>query len=131
MKKLLLALSLFSGLTATASAGEVLCEDAYVDTIAVEARRVDGASEIGRSLVVSFKTSAGNVHTCNGTIPRYVYLKADGNEAVFNAMTSIAFMARANNYRVNFMVNTGARIYSADELAYIQIVDNTAIEQLQ
>lgn len=108
---------------------EIECTGAYVDTIAVEARRSE-STQIQNSLVISFKDAQGNHHNCNGNVPVYVYLKAS-NEAVFNAMSSIAFMARANNYKVKYVINTGASIYSAEELAYIQIVENTAIPSLK
>jgi hypothetical protein len=129
MKKLILTtlLCMSSQVFAADQPNETLCKGVYIDTVAVEARRVDGVSQIGQSLLVSFKDGSGNFYNCGGVIDRYVYLKAGANEAVFNAMVSMAFMAKANNYRVNFIVNKGARIYSADELAVIQIVENAAI----
>lgn len=120
---------LFIFLSNTAFAGEVVCRNAIVDTIAVEGDRPD-APLLSNSLVISFKDSNGNHDNCGGVIDRYVYLKIDSNSAVYDAMLSIAFMARANNYKVNYTVITGNRIYSADKLSVIQIVDNTAIPQL-
>lgn len=132
MKSILLLVTSIICLASSFSlqAAEVLCKGAYVDTIAVEGRRSE-ASQIERSLVISFKDAQGNVHNCGGALQRYVYFKADGNDALLNAMMSIAFMARTNNYKVAYMINTGARIYSADELAYLQIVENTAIAELR
>ena len=120
----------------TTQAAEILCKGAFVDTIAVEAKRSE-ATQIQQSLLISFKDAQGNHHNCdnngdgNGEIALYVYLHANNNEAVFNAMTSLAFMARANDYQVNYMINTGKTVYSAEELSYIQIVEDTAIPNLK
>ncbi|PAJ73594.1 hypothetical protein CJF42_15130 [Pseudoalteromonas sp. NBT06-2] len=128
MKKIMLCIiGMLSTISSSVHAGEKLCKGVYIDTVAIEARRVDGASQIGQSLLVSFKDASGNFYNCGGAMDRYVYLKAAANEAVFNAMVSMAFMAKANNYKVNFTINEGSRIYSADELAFIHIVENAAL----
>lgn len=124
-------LTSFFLLSQNLAAQEVQCKDAYVDTIAVEGTREGDASSLSQTLLISFKTKNGQLHTCGGVIPLFVYLKADENPVVFNAMVSMAFMARANNYKVVYMVTTGQRLFTADKLAYLQIVENTAITGLQ
>ncbi|MFT5756075.1 MAG: hypothetical protein ACI9LM_000787 [Alteromonadaceae bacterium] len=126
MKSFILLLLSSLSLINTAQAAEIKCTGAFIDTIAVEGRRSDNPS-LTNSLLISFKDAQGNLHTCGGALRRYVYLKAGGNEAVFNSMMSLAFMAKANNYAVHYMINSGARIFTADELAYIQIVEGSPI----
>ncbi len=119
---------------ATGTAVGMLCESALVDTIAVEAIRADEVGNtpdrtLGNSLLISFKNddNSQNLKKCHND-NKYVYLKSAGNEALFNAMMSLAFMAKANNYRVNYMININAtEIYNnANQLAFIQIVENAA-----
>ncbi|WP_281560850.1 hypothetical protein [Thalassomonas sp. RHCl1] len=129
MKKLTVLFIGLLSLVSTAQAAEVLCKNAHVDTITVEGNRDTSTNLISQSLLISFKNaSTGAFDNCGGAFDRYVYLKADQvNTGVFNAMVSIAFMAKANNYEVEYMIKPTKDIYSATELAYLQIVENSAL----
>ncbi|WP_125784031.1 hypothetical protein [Pseudoalteromonas rubra] len=96
------------------------CNGAYVDTIAVEGTRVDIPGLSG-TLLISFKDASGNLMTCGMGTGRYVYIKAEEHKEVFDAMLSVAFMARANNLPVRYMVMPDRAIASARELSFLQI----------
>lgn len=126
MKKIFAFATTFLIFIGNANAAEVLCEGAYIDTIAVESTRAANASEISQALLISFKKN-GTFYNCDGAFNRYVYIKASESEAIFNAMTSLAFMAKASNYKVDVMIDTSKTIYSATKLAYMQIVDESTL----
>ncbi|WP_125562394.1 hypothetical protein [Pseudoalteromonas rubra] len=96
------------------------CNGAYVDTIAIEGTRVD-IPGLSKTLLISFKDASGNLMTCGMGSGRYVYLKARENPEVFDAMLSVAFMARANNLPVRYMVLADRAIASARELSFLQL----------
>ncbi|MBE0368571.1 hypothetical protein [Pseudoalteromonas aurantia] len=121
MKKLfLLLLSITSLLPMTAYASVVECANAYIDTIAIEADRPDKAS-LSKTLLISFKDANGNLLTCGMGTGRYAYLEATKHPEVFNAMMSIAFMAKANNLPVRYFILSDRQKFSARELSVIQL----------
>lgn len=103
----------------------VECGDAYIDTIAIEAERPD-APTLSRVLLVSFKDASGNLYNCGMGDGRYAYLSAEKEPAVFNAMMSIAFMAKANNLPVRYFIISDRKLFSARELSVIQLQSSIA-----
>ncbi|OCQ18321.1 hypothetical protein A7985_24235 [Pseudoalteromonas luteoviolacea] len=121
MKKLaniLFALTILAPFHAFAQV--VQCGDAYVDSIAIETNRAD-MPILSRTLLISFKDAKGATYVCGDTV--YGFVSTADYPVEFNAVMSLAFMAKANNLPVRVFINTSnIKVqHSARELSALQI----------